>query len=118
MSRDNIKGQINARKPFSRDDARAAADKAGNTAQNQGRGDDVDARQGAATGLSHLKDTAQQNVPDEHQDRMREYRDRGNNYLNDKVPQERRDQTIWRLKKMVAEIQGHQDCKIATVVSV
>jgi len=25
------------------------------------------------------------------------------------MPEERREQTIWRLKKMVVEIQGHQD---------
>jgi hypothetical protein len=32
--------------------------------------------------------------------------------LKDKMPQERREQTIWRLKKMVVEIQGHQDCEL------
>ncbi|KAJ5281194.1 hypothetical protein N7478_006566 [Penicillium angulare] len=30
-------------------------------------------------------------------------------YLSDKIPKERRDQTIWRLKKMIIEIQGHAD---------
>ncbi|KAJ5183558.1 hypothetical protein N7492_001174 [Penicillium capsulatum] len=30
-------------------------------------------------------------------------------YLSDKIPKERREQTIWRLKKMVIEIQGHAD---------
>jgi hypothetical protein len=28
------------------------------------------------------------------------------------MPQERRDRTIWRLRKMVVEIQGHPDCKL------
>jgi len=32
-------------------------------------------------------------------------------YLSDKIPKERREQTIWRLKKMVIEVQGHADCK-------
>lgn len=32
-------------------------------------------------------------------------------YLSEKVPKERREQVIWRLKKMVIEIQGHADCK-------
>ena len=36
-------------------------------------------------------------------------RDQMNNYLKGKMPEERREQTIWRLKKMVVEIQGHQD---------
>lgn len=31
------------------------------------------------------------------------------NYLGDKVPKERREQIIMRLKKLVVEIQGHQD---------
>lgn len=30
-------------------------------------------------------------------------------YLSDKIPKERREQTIWRLKKMVIEVQGHAD---------
>ncbi|EPS33620.1 hypothetical protein PDE_08582 [Penicillium oxalicum 114-2] len=30
-------------------------------------------------------------------------------YLSEKVPKERREQVIWRLKKMVIEIQGHAD---------
>lgn len=32
-------------------------------------------------------------------------------YLSDKVPKERREQIIWRLKKMIIEVQGHADCK-------
>jgi hypothetical protein len=31
-------------------------------------------------------------------------------FLAEKVPRERRDQTIWRVKKMIVEIQGHADC--------
>ncbi|KAK6333416.1 hypothetical protein TWF718_011229 [Orbilia javanica] len=38
-----------------------------------------------------------------------EYKRRASDYLKGKLPQERRDQTIYRLKKMVVEIQGHQD---------
>ncbi|KAJ5496109.1 hypothetical protein N7539_001225 [Penicillium diatomitis] len=30
-------------------------------------------------------------------------------YLSEKVPKERREQVIWRLKKMIIEIQGHAD---------
>ncbi|KAJ5983394.1 hypothetical protein N7481_005493 [Penicillium waksmanii] len=30
-------------------------------------------------------------------------------YLADKIPKERREQTIWRLKKMIIEVQGHAD---------
>ncbi|KAI1749246.1 hypothetical protein F4782DRAFT_316240 [Xylaria castorea] len=38
-----------------------------------------------------------------------EYRRRAREYLNKKMPQERRDQTVWRLKKMILECQQHPD---------
>lgn len=44
-------------------------------------------------------------------------RERTQDYLAGKVPQERRDQTIWRLRKMVVEIQSHPDCRCPTHVS-
>jgi len=30
--------------------------------------------------------------------------------MSDKFPQERREQAIFRLKKMIVEVQGHPDC--------
>ena len=111
LSKDSLKQTFNEKKPFGRDDIRAATNKSQNAAD---QGDDVDARQGARTGVEHLKGVAKQNVPDEDQDKAREKRDetreRTSNYLKSKMPQERREQTIWRLKKMIAEIQGHSDC--------
>ena len=44
-------------------------------------------------------------------DRAREAAGKTKEYLSEKVPQARRDQAIWRLKKMVMEIQGHADCE-------
>ncbi|SPJ81717.1 uncharacterized protein FTOL_09122 [Fusarium torulosum] len=38
-----------------------------------------------------------------------EYRNKARNYLDKKMPQERKDQTIWRLKKMILECQQHED---------
>ncbi|KAG5665712.1 hypothetical protein KAF25_009837 [Fusarium avenaceum] len=38
-----------------------------------------------------------------------EYRNKARNYLDKKMPQERKEQTIWRLKKMVLECQQHED---------
>ncbi|KAI2727462.1 hypothetical protein CBS147354_3664 [Penicillium roqueforti] len=43
------------------------------------------------------------------QSKKRELSDRTKAYLSEKVPKERREQTIWRLKKMIIEIQGHED---------
>lgn len=45
--------------------------------------------------------------------KTKEYADKTKNYLAEKVPKERREQTVWRLKKMVIEIQGHADCESA-----
>lgn len=41
--------------------------------------------------------------------RNEEYRQKARNYLDKKMPQERKDQTIWRLKKMILECQQHED---------
>ncbi|CAK7236885.1 hypothetical protein SBRCBS47491_009788 [Sporothrix bragantina] len=38
-----------------------------------------------------------------------EYRERVKSYLRSKMPEERRDQVIWRLKKMILECQQHPD---------
>ncbi|KAM5353872.1 hypothetical protein ACJ41O_000522 [Fusarium nematophilum] len=42
-------------------------------------------------------------------ERNEEYRRRAREYFNKKMPQERKDQTIWRLKKMILECQQHED---------
>ncbi|KAL4811252.1 hypothetical protein BDV18DRAFT_7211 [Aspergillus unguis] len=41
--------------------------------------------------------------------RTQEYMNRTKGYLGEKFPQERRDQAVYRLKKMIIEIQGHRD---------
>lgn len=45
------------------------------------------------------------------QSKRKEYSDKTKNYVSEKIPKERREQTVWRLKKMIMEIQGHADCK-------
>lgn len=61
----------------------------------------------------HLKERVEQNVDPETKEKIRkrneEYRRKAREYLNKKVPQSRRDQTVWRLKKMVLECQQHPD---------
>lgn len=113
LSKDNLKQQFNERKPFSKADAKNAADQSLNTAQQPDGS--VDTHAGASQGINHLQSQASANIDDETKDKARnkkdEYRDRSNQYLKEKFPEERRDQAIWRLKKMVAEVQGHQDCK-------
>jgi hypothetical protein len=134
LSRDNLKSQMKAhydkQKPFSKNDLQDVAQTAQDTgmdhAQNVPTSDDktpgdldgpAGAQEGARAGVDQLKAKASANVPDETKDRARETRDnakqRSKDYLRAKMPQERRDQTIWRLRKMIAEIQGHEDCMCA-----
>lgn len=135
-----LKNQYNQQKPFSRNDVANAAGDASQSAhpsgsrdptdtadlaardQHYGTDSGVDAQGGAIAGAQHLRDQASQNIPDETKDRARNVGinvgmnagnvgNRSKNYLKEKLPQERRDQTIYRLKKMVVEVQGHQDCE-------
>lgn len=118
-----MKDSVNKNKPFSRQDAEQAANTAAQTADPQGQRDptavadklayeqqtgqpqNVDAFAGAQAGINQLKEK----VPEDQKERARRLRERTNNYAKNKLPQERRDQIIFRLKKMVVEIQGHQD---------
>jgi len=110
MSKDGIKKQIDERTPFSKQDVKDAANQTRNAAQNNDGS--VDARSGASVAANKIAE----NIPQEHKDQAREYRDRTQNYLKEKIPEERRDQAIWRLRKMIAEIQGHQDCMLSMVL--
>lgn len=138
LSRGNLKNQVksqyNHQKPISRDDVKNAAGDATQSAHPSGSRDPADAANLAArdhqhgtdsgldgygglkTGAQNLRDQASKNIPDETKDRAHGIEERTRNksrgYLKDKLPQERRDQTVYRLKKMVVEIQGHKDCKI------
>ena len=134
LSKDKLKAQLkdqySKQKPVGKDDLQQAgnnayesaaqrtnevngvADQNGNV--DQGAAQDV-AGTGLNTAASQLKNQARENVPDETQDQLKEHRDKAvgksKDYLSKKMPKERREQTIWRLKKMVVEIQGHSDCK-------
>jgi hypothetical protein len=131
LSRDKLRDQAkeswNTNKPFGKGelknaagdatqaahpgDSRDPADAAALTArdQQQGTQSGVDAATGVRAGADTLRSHASGNIPEDKKDKGREYRDRTKGYLQTKVPKERREQTIWRLKKMVVEIQGHQD---------
>lgn len=130
LSKDSWKQQAKdayaRNKPFGKDDVNKAAGDASQTAHPEGARDPaatadvaandqqqaVDASGGAKAGAETLKTAAKQNVPQDKQNKGKEYRERTANYLKGKMPKERREQTIWRLKKMVIEIQGHQDCQL------
>ncbi len=77
--------------------------------QQKGTPSGVDAQQGLQNGAAKLQQRASENVPEETKERGRQAQQATRNYLSQKMPQERREQTIWRLKKMVVECQGHPD---------
>jgi hypothetical protein len=137
LSKDNLKNQAkskyNEQKPFNKDQAKSALGDATQAAhpsgsrdptdvadlarrdQQQGTNSGVDAQKGLQQGADRLHQQAKENVPEETQERARNAKDRTNNYMKEKLPKERREQAIYRLKKMIVEIQGHQDCKLSSV---
>jgi hypothetical protein len=138
LSKDNLKNQAkskyNEQKPFNRDQAKGALGDATQAAhpsgsrdptdvadlarrdQQQGSNSGVDATKGLQQGADRLHQQARENVPEETQERARNVKDRTNNYMKEKLPKERREQAIYRLKKMIVEIQGHQDCMLSSLV--
>ncbi|KAK4106320.1 hypothetical protein N658DRAFT_460777 [Parathielavia hyrcaniae] len=114
-----------------KEDARAAGTEGASTAHPDGSSDPRDlastaardnqtgassganAAGGAAATKDAVKRNMMDNVDDETKEKAKarrdEYRERARNYLNRKVPQNRRDQAVWRLKKMVLECQQHPD---------
>ncbi|TQN70527.1 hypothetical protein CSHISOI_05074 [Colletotrichum shisoi] len=78
--------------------------------QQQGTNSGVNA-QGAVRNVTEKK--YNENIDDETKEQARqrkeEYLRRSKEYFNKKMPQERKEQTIWRLKKMVLECQQHPD---------
>tara|TARA_R110002003_G_scaffold388_12_gene19366 strand:- start:4160 stop:7036 length:2877 start_codon:yes stop_codon:yes gene_type:complete len=128
MSKEKLRQQAKQNLPFgSRQEAKQEAKQTvgdvNQAAHPEGSRDPRDTAQrgahegqtGESTGLNAqgaldvAKSKVDQNVSEEDKDKARARRDQLNNYLKSKMPEERREQTIWRLKKMVVEIQGHQD---------
>ena len=122
MSRDNIRGQMKDQykknKPVDRNQLQDMGKNAMNAAdQQRNENGQPDAGAAAEHGRNQMRDAASQNMPDESKEQVEDVKNRTNNvaqsgkgYLSKKLPQERRDQTIHRLKKMIVEIQGHSDC--------
>ncbi|EOD44352.1 hypothetical protein UCRNP2_8965 [Neofusicoccum parvum UCRNP2] len=101
------KEKYSQNKVWGKKEAQEAAENSARVADSEG----TDA--GATVGAEDLKQRIRENVPEEDREKAdnkaRELRERSQNYLKTKMPKERREQTIWRLKKMIVEIQGHQD---------
>lgn len=131
MSAGNIKSQIKStydrQKPFSSGDLKEATGDASQAAHPSGARDPahaaelaaqdqrydtdsgVDAQAGYENAAGTLRQRASENIPEETKDRARERREATKNYLREKMPEERRDQVTYRMKKLLVECQGHPD---------
>ncbi|KAF1834695.1 hypothetical protein BDW02DRAFT_549830 [Decorospora gaudefroyi] len=126
LNRDNLKNQAKSSMPFGNKDKGELKEHAKDINQSANPEGSRDPRHtaelgaqegqtGQSTGINTrgavetAKQKVDQNTSDEDKEKARVRRDQMNNYLKGKMPEERREQTIWRLKKMVVEIQGHQD---------
>ncbi|KAI1114555.1 hypothetical protein F5Y14DRAFT_413688 [Nemania sp. NC0429] len=112
FSKENMRSQMQG--VFKKNPAADANDVA-NTAVEGARQPDgtMDPRAGVQAGTGAVSDTINANISDEDREAAKttaaEYRRRAREYLKKKVPQERREQTVWRLKKMILECQQHPD---------
>ncbi|EMR72457.1 hypothetical protein UCREL1_486 [Eutypa lata UCREL1] len=112
LSKTNLKNQLQS--AYKGDPKKDAQDVAG-TASSAARGPDgsIDPASAAQTATNQVD----ARVPDEKKENAKKsaketaevYRARTKEYLAKKVPEERRERTIWRLKKMVLECQQHPD---------
>ncbi|KAL2164305.1 hypothetical protein VTH06DRAFT_3521 [Thermothelomyces fergusii] len=132
MSKDGVKSKLQKYYHGNpKEDARAVASEATSEAHPSGASDPrdlastaahdrqagassgVNAAGGAEAAKDTLKRTVDENVDEETKEKARarrdEYRERARNYFSRKMPRERREQTIWRLKKMILECQQHPD---------
>jgi len=115
FSKEALKGKVRG----SKEEAKDVAAQGANAAQNGGAGTTtgIDGQAGAYAAKDTLQQKVDANVDDETKEKARarkeEYRARAREYLKKKMPQDRRDQTIWRLKKMVLECQQHPDYQTA-----
>jgi hypothetical protein len=112
-----------------KEDVEAAVNEGANAAtggQDEVAASDLDSHAGASAIAQSLQQSADkkispedkenaQKAADEAKGQANEYARRAKEFLAKKMPKERRDQVVWRLKKMIVEIQGHSDCTAFTL---
>ena len=111
-----LKSNLQNKMPLSKKDVKDSANDAtatadANTPNDPAVADKQDAKQGGKAGYQNFRNNVSQRFDEDQKKQLREYRERTNNYFKEKVPKDRRDQVIFRLKKMVVEIQTHSDCR-------
>lgn len=87
-----------------KEDAKESADATTAAAQpsDKTKPSDEKAKAGAGTAKEKIKQKYDENLSEEQKEKIRarneDYRRRAREYFNKKMPKERKDQTIWRLK--------------------
>ncbi|KAK6851883.1 hypothetical protein PG995_012008 [Apiospora arundinis] len=119
INKDDLKSQLQTfYKGNPKEDAKDAAAAGVNAAQPTTGGLNDQAAQQAAQGTAQERlheNTSEADrqqaaeVKEKGKETAAQYRERTKQYLAKKMPEERREQTIWRLKKMVLECQQHPD---------
>ncbi|PSR83317.1 hypothetical protein BD289DRAFT_370200 [Coniella lustricola] len=114
LSKDNLKKQLQG--AYKGNDPRGDAEDVASDAVSAGRTDSgVNVNAGIDAASKTLQDRTgvspedTQAAKEAARKRTAEYKAKTQEYLKKKMPQERREQTIWRLKKMVIECQQHPD---------
>jgi Family of unknown function (DUF5923) len=121
LSRSKLKDQVKGYAPFGKKEVKEAAAEGTATAhpdgstdprdtaalavqdQRNGTGSGVDPIGGAQVAANSLREKADTgDVVPKAKTKTKEYNERTQTYLKGKMPKERREQTIWRMKKMVS----------------
>ncbi|KAK9583377.1 hypothetical protein V6Z92_007519 [Aspergillus fumigatus] len=106
------KEQLKSRFQKSKEEAGDVANTATQSAtggQDPATAKDVDVQAGVGSAAQKAKEKVPEDASQEAKSRAQELKERTRSYMEQKMPKERREQVIWRLKKMVIEIQGHPD---------
>ncbi|CRG83112.1 putative protein C32A11,02c [Talaromyces islandicus] len=127
LSKEQIKNQLREQaqrfKPANKQDVEAAVNEGANAAtggREEISASEVDTSAGASAVAQSLQRSADNKVAPEDKEKAQkaadeakgaagEYARRTKEFLAKKMPKERREQVVWRLKKMIVEIQGHSD---------
>ncbi|KAL7626096.1 hypothetical protein AAE478_002866 [Parahypoxylon ruwenzoriense] len=106
FSKENVKSRFkNIYKKNPAEDAKGAVASGAQAAQPS----EGSVAEGVAGATNQVESNVDPEARESAKKKTAEYRARTKEYLSKKVPEERRDQTIWRLKKMVVECQQHPD---------
>lgn len=115
FSKANLKKQARAAYPGNAQKDKKHAQDAANAGLNAARSQDgrLDPVAGANAALSTAQDKIDDKEVEKHKKNIlqinEDYRRRAREYFDKKMPQDRKDQTIYRLKKMILECQQHED---------